>query len=245
MSLRRTLSAALIVAVVLGFGGGCSLFEDTQQVLRDSTAEIANGNYTFTSTVPDHSSVVGIVHKPSRSLSLSFKNAGDSSATKIVGGYRYVTITGSPKALRTGRNWTRVDLSRLQKAQQYAVDGPELTGAATLLAHTNSAERDGSAIFGTLDGSKVTAMITTVGGTIKGVWSDADVAPFRFAPYAATLDDEGRLTGLVITMPQLGLIPPGAWTVSITGYGEAEPVTAPEAADVVDEDDSYYELVNK
>ena len=58
-------------------------------------------------------------------------------------------------------------------------------------------------------------------------------------------NDEGRLTGLVITMPQLGLIPPGAWTVSITGYGEAEPVTAPEAADVVDEDDSYYELVNK
>ena len=70
-------------------------------------------------------------------------------------------------------------------------------------------------------------------------------SPLFASPYAATLDDEGRLTGLVITMPQLGLIPPGAWTVSITGYGEAEPVTAPEAADVVDEDDSYYELVNK
>ena len=46
-------------------------------------------------------------------------------------------------------------------------------------------------------------------------------------PFTATLDDDGRLTQLVLDMPKAGDTPAGKWTLDISGYGAQAAQTKP------------------
>ena len=58
-----------------------------------------------------------------------------------------------------------------------------------------------------------------------------------------TLDDQGRITKVVLTLPKIEAVPGADLTVSYAGYGSTVQITAPAAADTVPAPDLVYSFL--
>jgi hypothetical protein len=244
---------------------------DPKAAIAASTAGLDAGNYAFTSATPDGSNAGGAVHAPSRSATIEMvstdKDAAGTFSFRFVDTDRYMKLkldtseltagledldTSNPEvaklvdglekmtAMFSGKTWLHIDASKLKKDDDLTFDlqNPDLTGAGTLVDAVVTAQGDARSVTGTLDATKL--------GEDHGPWETGDFAGMGDAakalPYTATLDDQGRLTKLVLDAPKSGDIPAGPWTIDVTGYGTQAPQEKPAGAQEMPAD--AYDMIN-
>ncbi|MET0425782.1 MAG: hypothetical protein ABW046_18075 [Actinoplanes sp.] len=245
---------------------------DPKAALAGSATGLTAGNYAFDASQPN-STAKGIVHVPSKSVTLSMieqdKEAGEMKIDiRMLEPDRWMKITmdtsemtagldsidtSNPEAAKmakglqqmadmfSGKSWYHVDLSKMKDKTDLTFDPakPDLTGASELVAAIVTAEGDEHTITGTLDATKVTeenALVDT--DDVEAIGAAASTLP-----YTATLDDEGRLTQLVLDVPKAGDTPAGKWTLNISGYGAQAAQTKPDGK-VTEMPASGYESLN-
>jgi hypothetical protein len=257
-----------------GTGPAAKQPADPKAALTASTEGLKAGNYSFTATIPGGTAADGVVHLPSRSASLTSTATVDGSAAKIqmlvVEPDRYTKMKidlGNNQDLKdiqeyansddptmrklaeqfsamfdmfSGKYWMKVDTSKVtSKDMSLGLDNPDLTGASAILANVATAERNGSVIKGTLDASKATSDSQLLNdSTFEG----ADVTAL---PYEATLDDQGRLTQLVLDAPKTKDTAAGKYTLTFDDYGAATAQQAPPKSQTKEATDEMYEMMNK
>ncbi|GGQ41073.1 hypothetical protein [Couchioplanes azureus] len=144
--------------------------------------------------------------------------------------------------LFSGKNWLKLDAAKVTNDDfKVGIEDPDLTGAAGLFGGIATAERKGSVITGTLDATVVKDDSHLLG---TSVFKGADPAQAKAIPYEATLDDDGRLTKLVLDVPKTTDAPAGKVTVEVSGYGAAAKQDAPPAAETKDAPESAYAMIN-
>jgi hypothetical protein len=245
---------------------------DPKAALTASTSGLGTGNYAFTEAMPD-AKVKGAVHLPSKSGRVEINSTAEDGAgtfellqvepdrwvrisidtTKLSEGLEGIDLddpsmrkladgVGQMVALFDGKTWLHTDLSKIKNNKDLNLDlsKADVTGATQLFAGVVTAQGDAHRITGTLDATKATGQ--ELGGfdtdDIKAMGTAA-----RSLPYAAQLDDQGRLSHLEITVPKAGVTPAGEWTIDVTGYGSQQPQQKPTGA-VKEMPDSAYKMIN-
>lgn len=154
-----------------------------------------------------------------------------------------------------GENWVRADEKKLTGAaaveEQSGLDSmaalptpqqPDATGAGTLVGLVTSASRDGDVFTGTLDATGSDPLLRQLFNDPAYLYGPAA----RAMPYRATVDAQGRLTELTVTMP--GEItsqpaepvePTPPLVIRISGYGVTEPPAVPAEIDGELTDQAY------
>lgn len=143
----------------------------------------------------------------------------------------------------SGKTWMHVDATKVKNNDELTLDteNPDLTGASELVGGVVTAQGDNRSVTGTLDATKLT--------DDGGPWDVADITAMGEAakalPYTATLDEQGRLTKLVLDAPKAGDVPAGPWTVQVTGYGAQAAQEAPAKKEVREMPDQAYDMFNE
>jgi hypothetical protein len=65
----------------------------------------------------------------------------------------------------------------------------------------------------------------------------------RSVPFTATLDDQGRIVKIVISMPKISVFPASDLTTTYSDYGSPVQIAAPAAADIVVAPDLIYQFL--
>ncbi len=143
----------------------------------------------------------------------------------------------------SGKTWMHVDATKVKDGDDLTLDlaNPDLTGAGALVGSVVTAQGDARSVTGTLDATKLT--------DDNGPWDAADFTAMgetaKALPYTATLDEQGRLTKLVLDAPKAGDVPAGPWTIEITGYGAQAAQEKPAKGEVEEMPADAYEMLNK
>jgi hypothetical protein len=143
----------------------------------------------------------------------------------------------------SGKTWMHVDATKVKDGDDLTLDlaNPDLTGAGTLVGSVVTAQGDARSVTGTLDATKLT--------DDNGPWDSADFTKMgetaKALPYTASLDEQGRLTKLVLDAPKAGDVPAGPWTIEITGYGAQAAQEKPAKGEVKEMPADAYEMLNK
>lgn len=141
-----------------------------------------------------------------------------SKRSTIDGTVYELVLVGTDQYTKTGDgSWQHLDLTSEPYAEMSArmgltFDNPDRTGATALLAAARDVTLTGTTLTGQID----TSAITTALGELMTVTTA--LADGNRLPFTATLDAQGRLTGLTMQMAS------GPWTMTITGY---DPLPAP------------------
>ncbi|WP_433725077.1 hypothetical protein ACQP2Y_05290 [Actinoplanes sp. CA-051413] len=202
---------------------------DPKAALTASIAGLTAGNYAYTVAMDDMQ-VTGTTDFPSASAawSTTFTDAEPEVIDE--------RVIGEDKYSRKTRDapWEHLDLSRMPEAvarQGLTITKPDRTGATQLIGMVDSATMDGPTIRGRL------AVTKTIGGGIA-------TQPLEFRlegarpTFTATVDDQGRLSRLVVDVPAATAPPEpaGAWTLDVTGYGTTPTPTRPTPTKEAPED---------
>ncbi|MGA5302500.1 hypothetical protein ACPCHT_21405 [Nucisporomicrobium flavum] len=170
-------------------------------------------------------------------------------------------------AILDGKHWVRADEKRLRAAaaeeDQSGMESlppvptaaqPDVTGAGALVGAVVRAESTGTAVTGTLDGTKVDPELNLFANDPYYFYGPRASA----MPFEATLDAQGRLTKITVHVPGMLQAPasappsaipsdapteaPGApLVIAISGYGTTAAPTVP--ANATDLDPAAYELL--
>ncbi len=269
--LAAALGAGLTACGGTSAGGDAAAPVDPKAAIAASTTALDAGNYAFTATTPGGADASGAVHAPSRSATLEMvsteKDAEGTFSFRFVGTDRYMKLTfdtseltggldgldtGSPEVAKmvkdlekmvdmfSGKTWLHVDVTKVKQGDDLTLDpeNPDLTGATTLVDAVVTAQGDARTVTGTLDATEL--------GDDHGPWAAADFTAMgekaKALPYTATLDDQGRLTRLVLDAPKAGDVPAGPWTIDITGYGTQVEQEKPANAEEMPDD--AYDMIN-
>ncbi|WP_244367739.1 hypothetical protein [Micromonospora echinofusca] len=222
-----------------------------KQALLDSTQAISQGNFRFAITGQGVTSR-GVVHQPSRSaqLTVAFDQAGGKSPINFdlihVEPESWVKLdlngaTGIPAVdnLASGK-YLHLDQSRIKDIKDLRFDFSNVdpAGSAVLTrAVTDVREAGPGAYAGTinLDEASEAAMIDPTSLTALGVEAKA-------VPFTAKVDDQKRLTELVIQIPATGNTKAYDLKVNYSDYGAATPAQKPTATEVVEAPAELYDL---
>lgn len=106
-------------------------------------------------------------------------------------------------------------------------------------------------VTGVVSAENVSA--TSIKGTIDLTKSAPKVIPAaeiaklpaesKTAPFTATLDDQGRITKIVISLPKINVFPASDLTTTYSDFGAAVQIAAPAAADIVVAPDLIYQFL--
>jgi hypothetical protein len=227
---------------------------DPKQALADSVKGIAEGNFTF--TISDYESTgQGSVHSPSKSGQATMKSKPSSEVDMTLGFVilkqdRWVKFTiNDPelaKAVKLPKTWQHIDPAKIKdkdalKDLSIDFDDPnsiDPAGAPLIVKAIVDAEQTGEGAYkGTVDLTKAkdagmvdTEVIGKLGAKAKAV------------PFTATLDDQGRLTKLVINVPAAGDVKAHKLEATYADYGGASAAKKPSGA--IEASSMVYEIIN-
>jgi hypothetical protein len=159
---------------------------------------------------------------------------GDSLYVKLdLGG-----LTAAVPGLATlGDKWLSLDKKRIGTsglASGITPGGDSNTAEAYLKGVTKAERVSDTEIKGTIDLSKSAPSLVPATEIAK-LSADTKVVPFT-----ATLDDQGRIAKIVISMPKVSTFPAQDLTTTFTDYGSTVTVTKPADADTVAAPDMIY-----
>jgi len=162
-------------------------------------------------------------------LTASGPNAEINIKTLLLGNDLYAQVPGITKA----GTWTPLDGSRLPAGATIGLKPGQIdpVGTANLLGTATDVSVSGpNAYAGSLDLSKAAGLAGLSQVTIDGYGAAAQKVPFT-----ATLDGQGRLSKMTVTVPQGDPI-----DVTYSGYGEPVSVTRPAPAAITEAPDNFY-----
>ncbi|GIF24485.1 hypothetical protein BJ973_007964 [Actinoplanes tereljensis] len=209
---------------------------DPNAALAASLKGIQQGDYAFALATPGPKAK-GAVHLPSKSgaVKLEEKTKDYSFSMELVGTdtERWFRFDSSEAFVRSmfgsdGKTWKHIDTAKIGKdgALDLDVTNADLLGLAGLVKAVTDAKVAGSTITGTIDATKaVTADSFLDEDVVKSMGAAASSVPFT-----ATLDDQGRLTKLVLDAPKADDTPAGKWAYTISGYGAQKAQGKPTGA---------------
>jgi hypothetical protein len=162
-------------------------------------------------------------------MTMTMDMGGESTkiAMRKIGDDVYVKFDGALGARLGGKGgkWMHADASRLPAGSAFAMQGNP-KDASKLIAATTNVEKTGEGSYqGVLDMTKAP---NTNKKSLEALGDKAKAVPFT-----AKVDDQGRLTELVV---DLGAIAPGAgqMTTTYSDFGTEVSVKAPPAGNVVE-----------
>ena len=262
MTTRRLAIAGLIAFLTLTAGtSACSIGNaggddsaatrrTATQILTDAAAKTKGQSYTFNLDYGTLLSGDGTRAGDGSSGTVNMTISDQASGVTIkvgallIGADIYLKMdfgspgSGIPGLDQLGDKWMRVDAERVSTVSLGLKPGADTSAADSIVKGVVSAERiSDTEISGTID-------LTKAGQ--PGVSADdlrALPAADRIAPFAATLDGEGRIAKIVIKMPAVAEFPASDLTTTFADYGAAINVTKPAAAEVVAAPDMIYQFL--
>ncbi|WP_203991227.1 hypothetical protein [Micromonospora lutea] len=234
-------------------GSAAAVDTEAKQALLDSTREISNGNFRFSMSGAG-SVAEGQVHQPSQSaeirlrlgeptddlaISLDLVHAKPDSWVKLdLKGQAATSVPGVDR-LNLGK-YHHLDQNRIRGDRTLGFDFDQVdpAGSKALTEAVTDVRRTGDGAYtGTLDLSKAADagsldpnLITTLGAEANSV------------PFTASTDAQGRLTELVIRLPEAGHAAGQEIKVTYSDYGNATEATKPSADQVVEAPPELYNL---
>jgi len=144
---------------------------------------------------------------------------------------------GIPGLAGIGDKWMHINKTKVRSGSALGLD-PNAIAPEHYIAGIVSAEKvSDSEIKGTIDLAK---------SAPPGI-SAADVAKIpvnaRIVPFTATLDRDGRITRIVMTLPKVGQFPASDLTVTFADYGTPVDVKKPAKAQTVEAPDLIYQFL--
>ena len=212
---------------------------DPEARLAAATREIAAGNYRF-GFQSGNVTGTGYAHRPSGSVRLDVdaKDGKDTYTMRlfVVGPDSFAKVELNGKAVGSGGKWFALDKGKAAKTEAFAfLAAPDVGGATDLLATARSVTaRPTGELAGTVDITKVDAM-AAIDEEVKdglGAWGGA-------VPFTATLDDQGRITKLVLDLSTFSTVDVKAIEVTYSDYGAVTP--DPKPTDTVNAPADFYD----
>jgi LppX/LprAFG-like lipoprotein len=201
--------------------------------LSKATALLGTTSFSLTATSGTGFKLTGAIDpvgsKGTAQLTASGPNAEINIKSLLIGNDLYAQVPGITKA----GTWTHLDGSRLPAGANIGLRPNQIdpVGTANLLGAATDVKETGTGTYaGSLDLTKAAGLAGLSQVTIDGYGTAAAKVPFT-----ATLDDQGRLSKLTITVPQGDPI-----DVTYADYGAPVNVTAPAPAEITEAPDSFY-----
>ena len=145
--------------------------------------------------------------------------------------------TGDPRLPDLPKGWMHLDRSRIKDGDDLAFRNEDPAGAHHVMAAIVDVEAAGDRRYkGTVDLPKATESALVNDDHAKALGDKAAAVPFE-----ATLDDQGRLATLTITVPAAGDDEAQTWEATYLNYGVPIQVDAP-TGEVVEAPDEVYEI---
>ncbi|MEV2237070.1 hypothetical protein [Micromonospora sp. NPDC049891] len=246
-------STATPSATATATGAAPEVDTDAKQALLDSTKEISNGNFKFSMSGAG-SVAEGQVHQPSQSaemrvrlgeptddlaISLDLIHAKPDSWVKLdLKGQAATRVPGVDR-LNLGK-YQHLDQNRIQGDRNLGFDFDKVdpAGSEALTQAVTDVRRTGDGAYaGTIDLSKAADAGSLDPTLITALGAEANSVPFT-----ATTDAQGRLTEMVIQLPQAGRAAGQEIKVTYSDYGNATEATRPSADQVVEAPPELYNL---
>jgi hypothetical protein len=168
-------------------------------------------------------------------VSAAGQNASVTIKTLMIDKDLYVQIPGITKA----GTWTHLDSSRLPANASIGLRPGQIdpVNTAGLISNTTDVHATGSNEYaGSLDLTKAAGLAGMDQVTINGYGASAQNVPFT-----ASLDAQGRLSKLTITLPATNGQQVAPIEALYTDYGSPVTVTRPAASEVTEAPDNLYE----
>jgi hypothetical protein len=139
-----------------------------------------------------------------------------------------------------GTKWLHIDKSKVGNAGLISQFTPseDSVGASSFVEGVVSAEKVSDTEFkGTIDLTK----------SAPGVLQKDQITTFgeegKKVPFTATLDSQGRITQLVLSMPKTDALPAAPLTTTYTDFGSTISIAKPASSDVVEAPDMIYQFL--
>jgi hypothetical protein len=147
--------------------------------------------------------------------------------------------TGVPGLGQVGDKWMRFNASKLSSVINLGLGpGGDTLGAENYVKGVVSAEKAGR--------TEIRGIVDLARSVPPGTHA-VDIAKLSAAaqkvPFAATLDGEGRIVKMVVTMPAVGEFPASELVTTYSDYGTTLDVAKPPAGQVVQAPDMIYQLL--
>lgn len=134
--------------------------------------------------------------------------------------------------------WIHLDMTRLPANNSLGFKPGEMdpAGAAKFLNAVATAESGANGtIKGTMDLTKAVGAAGVDKNSLSLLGEDAKKVPFE-----ATLDDQGRLTKLVVDMPKMGTVDAYKAVTTYSDFGTTVTVAKPRASEIVEAPEMLY-----
>jgi hypothetical protein len=261
MRRRLAVTVAVLAALTL-VASGCTTqpgsatpsgsAKPATEILTDAIAKTKGQSFTYTIAYGAQLTADGAqdVAAGNGSRNVTFTDPASGLMVKanlvLVGGALYAKIDlGAAAALvpglaGLGAKWLTVDTKKLSATGVSAglLPTADNTTPDAYLGGVVTAETvSPTQLKGTVDLSKSAPKVIPAASIAK---LDASK---KVVPFQATLDDQGRITKVVLSLPQFDVLPAADLTVSYAGYGSKVSVAAPAAADTVPAPDLVYSLL--
>ncbi|HET8659500.1 MAG TPA: hypothetical protein VFM55_10935 [Micromonosporaceae bacterium] len=259
MKTRRWAIAGLAVAASLAFATGCGTDSDEpgttpsptpapKDALIASVAELQKTSFAFEMKVAEATGT-GSVDPAAKAatMKMDFSDAkseflmemlllADDFYLKL--NFGDLKLPGMPPPDK----WQHVDKTKLTNLEALDLDitkDADPAGAKEIFDAIVTAEKTGDRQYkGTTDLSKATKAGVVDEDAVKALGDQAKAVPFE-----ATLDDQGRLTNLKLSIPAAGTAKAQVWEVTYSNYGAAVKLEKPPASEIQEAPKSVYDLL--
>ena len=215
------------------------------EVMKASTKQFGSTSYKFTLAAPANGAdVSGAVDPTANTLTAATKVSAAGAVVKfdlaVIGGDYYAKITGVPIPGVDTKKWLHLNTSKLDGPETLLLaDYKDPTGAQALTAAIVTAEASGDRAYkGTMDLTNTKVMGLTP-SDIKDMGDKAKAIPFE-----ATVDGQGRLATLKLTMPEAGSNKADTFAFGYSDFGAAVTATKPAANQTIEAPAAAYTLLN-
>lgn len=220
---------------------------DPKAKLLASTEAIGAGNFRFTLVGADFSGG-GTVHAASKSAQMKMQ-FGDASSDVSMSldlvhvqpdSYVKLKVAGLPGAEKLGDKYQHLDQSRIKDAKGLDFDFSQVdpVNSDVLIKTVTDVQETGAGAYsGKLDISGATDSAALDDDLITALGVQAKTLPFT-----AKVDDQGRLTEMVISIPAAGETKAHDVKVTYSEYGTTTAVQKPPADQVVEASDDVYKM---
>jgi hypothetical protein len=215
---------------------------DPAQRLKASTKDIEAGNYSF-QFKSDLLTGSGYVHTPGKGSKLDLAyDAPDgkiSAQLRVVDSTTLARIVVDGKAVAGDGKWLRLDAAKTAESElvSYIADA-DVPGAGQILATATDVVETRGDLTGMVDLAKPQGVPSLDQSTL-----DAIAKSIHRVPFVATLDEQGRLTKLVLDLvaPSAGRLYP--IELNYSDYGNATAEAAPPAGEIAPAPADFYDQI--
>jgi hypothetical protein len=192
--------------------------------------------------------ITGALDRPNKraTMTMTYAAAGKTMTleTIMIGTdlFLKMDLGGAPPPGVDPGKWTHLDQTKLPANNSFGLRPGEFdpTGSAKFLKAAATAEWvDDHTIKGTIDLTKADGARGLTEENLSKLGAKAKSVPFE-----ATIDDEGRLTRMVMDIPTAGGEPAGKITVNYSDFGAPVSVAEPPADEVVEAPESMYGILS-